>query len=205
KIKQINTQLEEKVSTKNKELIKQGLFLQSVMDGVSNSVVVIDKDYNVKMMNKMAELMTDYSLSSTGSNKCYKISHHLDVPCSYRHHACPHNEVFTTGKIHKVVHEHHTKNGQTQFIEITATPLHNENGEVEAIVELGHDITDHLLIHEQLEQQKNRLDHQAHHDALTGLPNRVLFVDRVYQAIKLAKRDKTKIAVLFIDLDRFKK
>ena len=204
KIKQINTQLEEKVSTKNKELIKQGLFLQSVMDGVSNSVVVIDKDYNVKMMNKMAQIMTDYSLSSKGPNKCYKISHHLEAPCSAKNHTCPHNEVFTTGKINKVIHEHHTKNGQTQFIEITATPLHNENGEVEAIVELGHDITDHLLIHEQLEQQKNRLDHQAHHDALTGLPNRVLFVDRVYQAIKLAKRDKSKIAVLFIDLDRFK-
>ncbi|NOQ80192.1 MAG: EAL domain-containing protein [Gammaproteobacteria bacterium] len=204
KIKQINTQLEEKVSTKNSELIKQGLFLQSVMDGVSNSVVVIDKDYNVKMMNKMAQKMTDYSLSSKGPNKCYKISHHLEAPCSSKHHTCPHSEVFTTGKINKVIHEHYTKNGQTQFIEITATPLHNENGEVEAIVELGHDITDHLLIHEQLEQQKNRLDHQAHHDALTGLPNRVLFIDRVSQAIKLAKRDKSKIAVLFIDLDRFK-
>ncbi|MCU7938000.1 MAG: GGDEF domain-containing protein [gamma proteobacterium symbiont of Bathyaustriella thionipta] len=60
------------------------------------------------------------------------------------------------------------------------------------------------MIHEQLEQQKDRLNHQAHHDALTGLPNRVLFVDRVYQAIKVSKRDKSKIAILFIDLDRFK-
>ncbi|MDA3947194.1 MAG: EAL domain-containing protein [Helicobacteraceae bacterium] len=48
------------------------------------------------------------------------------------------------------------------------------------------------------------LQHQAQHDSLTSLPNRVLFIDRLYQAIKVAKRSQEKIAVLFIDLDRFK-
>jgi len=204
KIRESNDQLQEKVSSKDKALIEQGLFLQSVMDGISNSVVVIDKDYNVKMMNKMAQAMTGYNLASEGENKCYKISHHIDSPCDSSDHRCPHNDVFASGKKSKLVHQHHSKNGTAQYVEITATPLFNANGEVEAIVELGHDITDHLLVHEQLEQQKNRLDHQAHHDGLTGLPNRVLFVDRVYQSIKLAAREKNKLAVLFIDLDRFK-
>ncbi len=203
-IKQLNINLEKNISTKNKKLIKQGLFLQSILDGVSNSVVVIDKDYNVKMMNKMAKIMTDYTLTSDESHKCYAISHGFDAPCSSEDHICPHGEVFKTGKSSKVIHEHQAKNGQTQFIEITASPLMNEYGDVEAIVELGHDITNHLMIHEQLEQQKNRLDHQAHHDALTSLPNRVLFIDRINQAIKLAPRNKNKVAILFIDLDRFK-
>ncbi|WP_229860196.1 putative bifunctional diguanylate cyclase/phosphodiesterase [Candidatus Sulfurimonas baltica] len=48
------------------------------------------------------------------------------------------------------------------------------------------------------------LDHQAHHDALTGLPNRVLFNDRLSQAIEKSKRNKLKLALLFIDLDHFK-
>ncbi len=204
KIKAINTHLEDKVTSKNKELIDQGIFLQSVMDGVSNSVTVIDKNYNVTMMNKQAQESTGYILNHNEKNKCYKISHDLDVPCSTDDHKCPHSEVFTSGKISRVVHEHILKSGKPQFIEITASPLLNESGEVEAIIELGHDITDHIMVHEQLQQQTNRLSYQANHDALTGLPNRVLFVDRVAQTIKRSQREQAKMAILFIDLDRFK-
>ncbi len=53
-------------------------------------------------------------------------------------------------------------------------------------------------------QVESTLDYQAHHDTLTGLPNRALFMDRLEQAIKKAKRRGNKLAVLFIDLDRFK-
>ncbi len=51
---------------------------------------------------------------------------------------------------------------------------------------------------------ENKLFHQAHYDALTTLPNRYLFQDRLEQAIERAKRNKLNVAVLFIDLDRFK-
>ena len=60
-----------------------------------------------------------------------------------------------------------------------------------------------------LEIQKRRemeqeLEHQAYHDALTKLPNRSLFIDRLDQALKLAQRSNTMLAVLFLDLDNFK-
>lgn len=55
-----------------------------------------------------------------------------------------------------------------------------------------------------LNEQKEILDFQAHHDALTGLPNRILFTDRLGQAIAKAERQKTEFALFFIDLDRFK-
>lgn len=66
------------------------------------------------------------------------------------------------------------------------------------------DITDRKYTENELREQKNILYHQAHHDALTGLPNRVLFNDRLEQARETAKRNKTSIALLFIDLDHFK-
>lgn len=50
----------------------------------------------------------------------------------------------------------------------------------------------------------HKLAYQAHHDPLTGLPNRLLFEDRLQQAIEHARRANTMVAVLFIDLDRFK-
>ncbi|WP_440056608.1 EAL domain-containing protein (plasmid) [Pseudoalteromonas sp. T1lg65] len=56
----------------------------------------------------------------------------------------------------------------------------------------------------ELEEMHKKLSHQAMHDALTGLPNRKLFSEKFSHAIELAKRNKTQVAVLFLDLDRFK-
>lgn len=57
---------------------------------------------------------------------------------------------------------------------------------------------------EQIETAKIQLDHLAHHDVLTGLPNRLLLQDRLSQAIELARRQGRQLAVMFLDLDRFK-
>ncbi len=58
-------------------------------------------------------------------------------------------------------------------------------------------------IHERL-QAEQRIWHVAHHDALTGLPNRSLLLDRLDQALNQASRSKHRVAVMFLDLDRFK-
>jgi len=58
---------------------------------------------------------------------------------------------------------------------------------------------------DQLEQQFAQAQHFAHHDELTGLPNRALLKDRLNQALKRAARDKTQVALLLLDLDDFKK
>lgn len=57
---------------------------------------------------------------------------------------------------------------------------------------------------EQVEAAKLKLAHLAHHDGLTGLPNRMLLQDRLGQAIEVARRQGLQLAVLFMDLDRFK-
>jgi diguanylate cyclase (GGDEF)-like protein len=57
---------------------------------------------------------------------------------------------------------------------------------------------------EQVQTDKVGLDHLAHHDVLTDLPNRVLLNDRLAQAIALAHRESKQLAVMFMDLDRFK-
>jgi diguanylate cyclase (GGDEF)-like protein len=52
--------------------------------------------------------------------------------------------------------------------------------------------------------EEAQMRHQATHDALTGLPNRVLLADRMRQAVLAAQREKTRLAVLYFDLDKFK-
>ena len=57
---------------------------------------------------------------------------------------------------------------------------------------------------EEVEAAKVELDHLAHHDVLTGLPNRMLLEDRLGQAIEVARRQGRKLATMYLDLDRFK-
>ena len=54
------------------------------------------------------------------------------------------------------------------------------------------------------ERRQATLAHLAYHDTLTGLPNRQLFLDRLGQAIASAARNRRRLAVFYIDLDRFK-
>lgn len=76
--------------------------------------------------------------------------------------------------------------------------------ETEDIAQVGRSIADRLAVAGSNIAWEEKLYHNAHYDALTNLPNRVLLRDRVAQAINRAKRDKCAVSVMLIDLDRFK-
>lgn len=65
-------------------------------------------------------------------------------------------------------------------------------------------IASYNTMRRQIHHRQMALEHQALHDALTGLPNRALLQDRLEQAIQQAKRHKTDVALILLDLDRFK-
>ncbi len=66
------------------------------------------------------------------------------------------------------------------------------------------DISAHKDAERELRRAKDHLQHLAHHDALTDLPNRLLFNDRLEQAVLRARRRRGRLALLFVDVDRFK-
>jgi diguanylate cyclase (GGDEF)-like protein len=88
-------------------------------------------------------------------------------------------------------------NGESRYVEIKLLPHIGEHGQVLGCFAVTTDITEHKLTEE-------RIQRVAHHDSLTGLPNRLLFNDRLNQAISLAKRDSRQFALLYLDLDKFK-
>ena len=79
------------------------------------------------------------------------------------------------------------------------------SGSDSAIVRVAKVFDKHRIqLQAQLEEEQTRLTHQALHDALTGLPNRVLFLERLATSVEAAARRSIHSAVLFIDVDRFK-
>ena len=82
-------------------------------------------------------------------------------------------------------------------VEDSAAPIHNRRGEVTGAVLVFRDTSKASAL-------SHRMSYLAQHDSLTDLPNRVLLKDRLSHAISLAQRRRKKMAVLFLDIDRFK-
>jgi diguanylate cyclase (GGDEF)-like protein/PAS domain S-box-containing protein len=90
-----------------------------------------------------------------------------------------------------------TKDGRRICVSIGVSPIRNESGAVVGVASIARDITAR-------KEAEARTQHLAYMDALTGLPNRTLFQDRLRQAVALAKRQERMLAVHFLDLDHFK-
>lgn len=80
---------------------------------------------------------------------------------------------------------------------LTISAIRDANGQATHYVAVFHDITE-------TKQNEEQIKYQAYHDALTGLPNRQLFRDRLENALAHARRSHHALAVIFLDLDRFK-
>jgi diguanylate cyclase (GGDEF)-like protein/PAS domain S-box-containing protein len=110
-------------------------------------------------------------------------------------------EAHLTGTSHHFEHEHRIqhRDGTYRWMLARGMGVRDRHGRATRVVGSQTDVTDR-------KRAEQRLQHDALHDALTGLPNRVLFLDRLDQAIRRAQRATSDAcsAVLFLDLDRFK-
>ncbi len=89
------------------------------------------------------------------------------------------------------------RDGFESLIEDSAAPIHDRAGRVTGAVIVFHDVSAARAMSVQM-------THSAQHDVVTNLPNRLLLNDRISQSISLARRQRKHIAVIFLDLDRFK-
>ncbi len=83
-------------------------------------------------------------------------------------------------------------------------PLRDENDQVFSVCSICIDITERKLAEDSAREQQSRVNFMAFHDALTGLPNRSLFYDRLNHGLDCAARNKTRLGLMMVDVDRFK-
>ncbi|WBS04987.1 EAL domain-containing protein [Pseudoduganella sp. SL102] len=117
----------------------------------------------------------------------------LESKTGREHHALLQARLPFAGLEHEITGE----DGLTRWFQSTGEPVYDAQGDFRGYRGTGSDITERKLT-------EQRIRHIAHHDALTGLPNRILLQDRLAQAIAYANRGGRRMWVLLIDLDRFK-
>jgi diguanylate cyclase (GGDEF)-like protein/PAS domain S-box-containing protein len=168
------------------------------LGSIGDAVIVTDFAGSITYMNKAAESLTGWDGSEAdgrGFPEVIRINHPGNP-------AKPLNPMALAITENKVVRLppgcRLTKRDGTRIaIDDSASPLHDRRGRVSGAVMVFRDVT-------HAQELADRVAHLAHHDALTGLPNRLLLEDRLTQAIAAGHRASSKLALLFIDVDRFK-
>jgi len=171
---------------------------QVTLNSIGDGVVSTDSEGKVTYLNRVAEKMTGWSRDEATGRMLPEVFRIIDgdtrepapnpMEIAVRENktiGLPHNCVLVR------------RDGFESVIEDSIAPIRDQDGQVTGAVMVFRDVSEARLM-------ERKLSHLAQHDFLTDLPNRMLLKDRLDQAIALARRYGTKVAVLFLDLDRFK-
>ena len=167
--------------------------LSSVMEQTADIIIVTDTAGKIEYVNPSFEKITGYSYLEAIDNTPGLIASGKHKPEFYRHLW----NTITAGDSYSNIFINRRKDGSLFYEEQTITPIKDHAGKITHFVSTGKDISERIQVQE-------RLQHMAHHDALTDLPNRNLFLDRLQQSLTRARWHDRLVAVMFLDLDRFK-
>ncbi len=178
--------------------------LQLIVNNSVDPMMVINEDYSVELMNNISINHSDHSfIVDKSKQKCYEITYNRSSPCDNSEYKCPLQSILENNTAIKVLHTCNN-DGNKRHIEIAASPYFDDNNICKGIIRSSRDITTHIEIQEELENQKKMLYNQVYHDDLTGIANKVLFDNRLKQSMLRAEQNKEELALFFVDLNKFK-
>ena len=117
-------------------------FLQSIIDGIPEITVVIDRDYRIAYANQAARRIAVGGNQVAGRLACHELFYGTGVPCEQAGRSCLLERVVATGHPTTVERLHHDRGGNTIHMEISASPIFDDDGEVRQIIEIWRDITE---------------------------------------------------------------
>ena len=189
--KEYTTSLEIHVQERTSSLQQSLSLISATLESSKDGIVVVSDEGNILNYNNNYINMWHIKSSIIGKRYHDVIREYVDTltPSFGSIHSDLTSFNINDNKTHIVLND-------SRRIEYYAQPCVKENVAF-GVVWVFRDVTERILLNEKLE-------HQATHDALTGLPNRACMFDRLNQTILNAKRHNSSFCVLFFDLDRFK-
>jgi diguanylate cyclase (GGDEF)-like protein/PAS domain S-box-containing protein len=171
---------------------------QVTLNSIGDAVMSTDVDARVTYLNTVAEALTGWSRKEAAGRPVTEVFRVIDattrkpapIPIAL---AIRENKTVVLSTNCVLVR----RDGLEAAIEDSTAPIHDRGGQVTGAVMVFHDVSIARAM-------TSKMLHLAQHDTLTDLPNRILFSSRLTEAIAAAYRYRRKLAVLFLDLDRFK-
>ena len=180
--------------TQQKDAQKLNTLLATAIEHAGDAIEITDAESRFEYVNSAFERISGYSRVDALGQTPFSLL--MSNPNDEPHYRAVQNAI-ASGQVWHGMLTGRRKDGTLYEQEATISPVRNAEGEITHYVAVKRDITERL-------QSQARIWHLAHHDALTDLPNRVLFQDRLQQAVAQARRTGLLVAILFVDLDNFK-
>lgn len=171
---------------------------QVTLSAIGDAVLVTDVEGNVSYLNPVAEVLTGWVRADATGRALTDVFSIIDG--TTREPAVnPAQRAVEEGQIVELASNCVLlrRDGTELGIEDSAAPIHDHKGRVTGAVIVFRDVSQSRAV-------TRRMAHFAQHDALTGLPNRMLLDERLGQALRMADRDGHKVGLLFVDFDDFK-
>jgi diguanylate cyclase (GGDEF)-like protein/PAS domain S-box-containing protein len=172
---------------------------QVTLNSIGDAVISTDARGAVTYLNASAERLTGWPLEEAAGRPQEEVFHVVDASTRL---AAPNPMAVAIRENRSTALAPNCllvrRDGVEAAIEDSAAPIHDRRGQVTGAVMVFRDVSS-------ARAQTLRMSHLAQHDSLTDLPNRVLLSDRLAQALALARRHRKRLAVLFLDVDRFKR
>jgi diguanylate cyclase (GGDEF)-like protein/PAS domain S-box-containing protein len=168
------------------------------LDSIGDALISTDISGNITYLNAVAESMTGWSQHEACGQPCVTVLRLID---GATREPLPHPLAMAIQRGETVSLSPNCvlvrRDGHESAIEDTAAPIRDKQRHVVGAVMVFRDVT-------AARAMSLRMSYLAQHDFLTELPNRLLLNDRLTQAIAAARRHRTSLAVLFVDVDHFK-
>lgn len=167
---------------------------RALFDKTNDAILILGLDMTITDVNEQAAHMLGYSV-----DELVGMDHHLIVvPEEHENLETRLDQLLAGENLPFYERTYRRKNGGLMRAEVNATLVYDGGGRPHHIQSLSRDIADRKAA-------EADLYYKATHDDLTGISNRAMFIDYLLRAIERANRQRTRLAILFMDLDGFKK
>ncbi len=144
---------------KTEEEITRGReFLASVLDGIGDGVIVVDRDFRIVSANKGYIKQVLRSMSEIRGKKCHEVSHKSEIPCFLAGEDCAVKKTFETGRPAMAIHDHSINGDNPLFVETRSYPIKDKSGNVSSAIEVISDVTEKHRLQEELKQRVKELE-----------------------------------------------